>query len=194
MDTGTHIVANLLVQSKRSQPRLFIAAAFGAILPDLPIIVFYAWESLVAGYPEHVIWGKRYFLAGWQNFIDTFNSVPIILLALLVAVPIRNKLLITILIGMLLHVMLDLPFHHDDAHRHFFPLSDWQFVSPISYWDPRHYGDIMAVVQLLIVAAGLIWLWIRHAGRFERLMIAMMGVSYIGFLVFVQMVWASSAR
>ena len=191
MDTGTHIVANLLVQSRRSKPRLFVAVALGAMIPDLPIIIFYAWESLFAGYSEHVIWTQRYFLSGWQNFIDVFNSIPLITVVLIVAAAMRMKWLPVILTGMLLHILLDIPFHNDDAHRHFYPLSDWKFVSPISYWDPRYHGDIMAVVQIAVMTVGLVWLWIRHTGRFEKWMIALMAIAYVGFLIFVQMVWAA---
>ena len=160
------------------------------MLPDLPIVAFYAWESLVAGSPEHVIWSQHYFLPQWQNFFDLFNSIPLILLALLVTVAMRRQWIPVILVGMLLHVLLDLPFHNDDAHRHFFPLSDWKFMSPISYWDPRYHGDIMAVVQVLLVAIGLVWLWIRHSGRIEKLMILLMAVGYVGYQIFVQLVWA----
>ena len=52
---------------------------------------------------------------------------------------------------MVLHSLLDLPVHNDDAHRHFFPLSNYRFISPISYWDPNHYGGIVSVVELLLV-------------------------------------------
>ncbi len=191
MDTGTHIVANLLVQSRRSKPRLFVAVALGAMIPDLPIIIFYAWESLIVGYSEHVIWTQRYFLPGWQNFIDVFNSLPLIAVLLLIAKAMRMKWLPVILIGMVLHILLDIPFHHDDAHRHFYPLSDWKFVSPISYWDPRYHGDTMAVIQIATVTVGLVWLWIRHTGTFEKLMIALMAIAYVVFIIFVQMVWAA---
>ena len=160
------------------------------MLPDIPMIIFYAWESLVAGYSEHVIWSQRYFLPGWQRFIDVFNSIPLIALALVVAVLARMKWLPIILIGMLLHIVLDFPFHNDDAHRHFYPFSDWKFISPVSYWDPRHHGDVMAVIQITIVTVGLVWLWLRHSGRFEKLMIGLMAIFYVAFLIFVQMVWA----
>ncbi|MFT5443587.1 MAG: hypothetical protein ACI8W3_002637, partial [Myxococcota bacterium] len=33
-----------------------------------------------------------------------------------------------------MHVALDLSLHNADAHRHFLPLSHWQFEGPVSYW------------------------------------------------------------
>ena len=41
----------------------------------------------------------------------------------------------------------------DDAHRHFYPLSDYRFISLVSYWDPRHYGTVAMPAELLTVAA-----------------------------------------
>ena len=189
MDTGAHIVCNLLVQSRPSQPQIFAAIIIGAALPDLPIVFFYAWESLVIGNTEAVIWDTRYFLPSWQNFIDCFNSIPIIALVLLVSVLLQLKWLSVIMIGMLLHIMFDLPLHHDDAHHHLFPFSDWRFLSPVSYWDPRYHGDLIKIIQIVLVAVGLVWLWIRHPGTMEKLVTVAIGMGYVVFQIFVLQVW-----
>ena len=52
---------------------------------------------------------------------------------------------------MICHSLLDIPVHNDDAHRHFFPLTDYRFMSPLSYWDPNHYGRFVALFELLLV-------------------------------------------
>ena len=52
---------------------------------------------------------------------------------------------------MALHVPEDLFLHHDDGHRHFYPLSQWRYSSPVSYWDPNHYGKIVAPLEALAV-------------------------------------------
>jgi len=41
--------------------------------------------------------------------------------------------------------------HNDDAHRHFFPFSNYRFISPFSYWDRNHYGSIVSFVEMLLV-------------------------------------------
>ncbi len=191
MDTGAHIVCNLLIQGRHRLPRLqlFAVVIIGAIAPDLPIIAFYAWEALVLNTPEHVIWSERYYLPGWQNFIDAFNSIPITLGLLAVAAAIRCKSMAVLLAGVLLHIALDLPLHHDDAHRHLFPISDWRYESPVSYWDPAHYGNILMPLQAMFVAAGLVWLWFRHRGRFERAALVALGSVYLSFIVFAAVVW-----
>ena len=190
MDTGAHIICNLVVQSRSSESRIFAAVLVGAVLPDLPIMLFYAWESLVMNSAESEIWSELYFKPGWQNFFDTFNSLPLIVVLLALGIYFKKQLVSVLALSMALHVLLDLPFHHDDAHRHFFPFSDWRFFSPVSYWDPKYHGDVMHIVQITIVIIGLVVLWLRHPGRLEKATLAFLGVGYLLFQVFVATVWS----
>ena len=190
MDTGAHIICNLVVQSRSSESRIFAAVLVGAVLPDLPIMLFYAWESLVMNSAESEIWSELYFKPGWQNFFDTFNSLPLIVVLLALGIYFKKQLVSVLALSMALHVLLDLPFHHDDAHRHFFPFSDWRFFSPVSYWDPKYHGDVMHIVQIAIVIIGLVVLWMRHPGRLEKATLAFLGVGYLLFQVFVATVWS----
>jgi hypothetical protein len=60
----------------------------------------------------------------------------------------------------LLHAVADFATHHDDARRQFWPLSDWVFRSPVSYWDQRFYGDVFAVFEVgLVVLLALFLFW-----------------------------------
>jgi hypothetical protein len=74
--------------------------------------------------------------------------------------------------SLLLHTVGDFLLHHTDAHRHFFPFSDWKFYSPISYWDPSHFGAAAAVIEGLVVLAGSLYLLFNTPTRFVR------GVAY----------------
>lgn len=60
--------------------------------------------------------------------------------------------------GALLHSMIDVLVHHDDGPLVFFPVS-WsiRFSSPVSYWDPDHYGWVMRPIDLAITMAGVVW-------------------------------------
>ncbi|MGB5972116.1 MAG: hypothetical protein WBG38_02300, partial [Nodosilinea sp.] len=60
--------------------------------------------------------------------------------------------------SMVLHHLADLPLHHDDAHQHFWPLSSVRFISPVSYWDADHFGQIGATVELVLVLAATAYL------------------------------------
>jgi hypothetical protein len=63
---------------------------------------------------------------------------------------------------LLLHVFGDLPLHHDDAHRHFFPFLDWRFRSPVSYWDPAHRGAWASLVEFTVVLAAALRMYRRR--------------------------------
>ena len=52
----------------------------------------------------------------------------------------------------LLHTLVDIPVHHDDGPLVFWPLNwSFRYLSPISYWDPKHFGGTVLVVEVLIV-------------------------------------------
>jgi hypothetical protein len=58
-----------------------------------------------------------------------------------------------------LHSFLDIFTHHDDGPLLLFPF-DWslRFTSPISYWDPEHYGNIFMPIDfgLTFLCAGFL--------------------------------------
>lgn len=185
MNTPAHIVVGLalLGRGRGSQHGRWIA--LGTLLPDLPMFGFYLWQRLALSTPESVIWGSRYFEPHWQTLFDGFNSIPIVLLGLAIASYLRAWPAIYLCGGLLVHFATDLPFHHDDGHRHFYPLSSWRFESPVSYWDPAHYGSLGAGFELACVAiAGL-----ELARRTRRVavralllaLVALYGAGYVGF-------------
>jgi len=157
------MVASLLCW-RDAKPYLVLAAVVGAWFPDVPMFFFYAVEKFWFGTPEMIVWQEKYFLAEWQNFIDLFNSIPIFLVILGFSFFLKNKLLRIFCLSALLHIACDLPVHHDDGHRHFFPLFDWKFESPVSYWDPNHFGLIFAPLELFCSLAAAIYLVTSRRG------------------------------
>ncbi|MPY88047.1 MAG: hypothetical protein GEU99_09005 [Luteitalea sp.] len=140
MNTPAHGILNLLVLPRRGEADAVVSVAIGAVLPDLPMVVFYAWERLRA-VPEGTIWGTDYYHAGWQAVFDDVHSLPVLALAWVLARLRQSRWSAMLLVSMMLHAVADLPLHREDAHRHFFPFSDWQLVSPVSYWHPA-YGAL----------------------------------------------------
>lgn len=153
------------------------------------MFVFYAIEKWIVGSTEREIWGTRYFLDSWQDFFDLFNSIPICA-GLVILCWWRKWHWLTILFGsMVIHCLCDLPLHFDDGHRHFFPLTDWRFQSPVSYWDPKHYG-VWAAVGELLISAGCFWLVFKHRrGLVFRAGISILMILYLlmmaGYFTFV---------
>ena len=189
MNTPAHAVINLLCLGQQSRAKPWTPILIGAILPDAPMFVFYFVEKVIRGLPEQIIWTQSYHQLHWQNFIDLFNALPLIGLALLSAVWVRSRFSLFLFASMILHVLADLPLHHDDAHRHFFPVSDWRFISPISYWDPSHYGGIVAPLEILAVLVSCGLLWRTSPSWPSRFTLGTLGLCYLGYFVYVWVVW-----
>lgn len=149
---------------------------------------FYLWQRAMVGLPESQIWGEAYFRANWQLLFDGFNSLPIALLGLalagLAAPGIRTG--IQVFFGaVILHIATDLPLHHDDGHRHFLPLSRWRFESPVSYWDPAHFGALGAGLEVVCVLGASFVLWRRFESRWIRgVLLVLSGLSFCGYIFF----------
>jgi len=133
----------------------------GSVLPDLPIFAFFFWQRLVIGLPDHQIFGDVYFRARWQDLFDLFNSLPLLAAGWLAARALGSIRGQVASAAALLHGLCDLPLHRDDAHRHFFPFSEWRFSSPVSYWDPAHFGLEWSSFEFAAVLA-LSWLLCRR--------------------------------
>ena len=184
MNTPAHVVLNALVLGRGERERLWLPITLGAVLPDLPMVVFYAYQRLVALVPERVIWSQLYFESRWQAFFDLFNSLPLIALGYALAWRARGAAWMALFASMGLHCLLDLPLHREDAHAHFFPLSSWHFVSPVSYWDPSFYGRVIAGAELALLLLGAGVLWRRApAWRVVGLLTLSVHGAFVGFAI-----------
>ena len=151
MNTPSHAIINLTLLSKPQLPQANLAIVIGGILPDIPIFIFYFWAKFIASLPEAKIWSEAYYQPLIQNLVAIFHSIPLAIIGLLISYYFGWQILQVVCISLVLHSLLDLPVHNDDAHRHFFPFSNYRFISPISYWDPKHYGSIVALIEILLV-------------------------------------------
>ncbi|MBT5829071.1 MAG: hypothetical protein HOH77_02655 [Candidatus Latescibacteria bacterium] len=188
MNTPAHAILNLLV-FKRSQEHN-APILIGALLPDSPMFIFYFVEKFIRNMPENTIWAHAYYNPHWQDFFDIFNSFPIIGLLFVIALWIKNNWLQLLCKSMALHCIFDLPLHHDDGHRHFFPLTHWRFSSPISYWDPNHYGQIFGLFEAALVIIGSVILFRIHTSKVWRVSIAILIMIYIAYLIFALFFWS----
>jgi len=153
MNTPCHYIINLALLGNTIAPDNNVAITIGAILPDLPIFGFYCVVKFIDKLPEEKIWSEAYYQPFWQNLVALFHSIPLALIGLLVCLYGNWQSGTIICLSALMHSLCDLPVHHSDAHRHFFPFSNYRFISPISYWDSNHYGKIVAFFELLLVLA-----------------------------------------
>lgn len=155
------------------------AAALGAALPDVPIFVLFFVARFALGRPSSEIWTRTYFEPGWQLAVDLLHSVPLGAAGFALARWRRGVGWQALFASMLLHSALDLPVHTDDAHRHFLPLTNWRFHSPVSYWDPRSYGRQVAVVEIAAALALSVRTFRLLTSRAARGLVAAMAVVYV---------------
>jgi len=151
MNTPSHAIINLAILGKPQLPPANLIIAIGGILPDIPIFLFYFWAKYMARMPEAKIWSKAYYEPFVQNIVALFHSIPSRRSKKLIADYFGWESVQILFLSMILHSLGDLPVHNDDAHRHFFPFSNYRFISPFSYWDRKHYGSIVSVVEMLLV-------------------------------------------
>ncbi len=189
MNTPAHIMVNLLCLGRSDQVNVLTPVVIGAVLPDAPMFLFYFVEKVVRRTPEHVIWTHSYHQQHWQNFIDWFNSLPLMVAGLLVTAWFGSKVGMLLFGSMVLHILGDFPLHNDDAHRHFFPFSHWRWHSPISYWDPKYFGHLVTILEILAVVLSCLILWQTYQSLPSKLTIGIVGASYLLYFVYVFIVW-----
>ncbi|MDP5338887.1 MAG: hypothetical protein NWQ28_09975, partial [Nodularia sp. (in: cyanobacteria)] len=130
MNTPSHAILNLVIFNQQLRDQASPAILIGAVLPDVPIFVFYLLMKFVYRLPEKQIWSEVYYQPLWQGIVSTFHSLPLAVLGVLIAHFWNWQLIEIGCISMVLHSLLDFPVHNNDAHRHFFPLSNYRFISP----------------------------------------------------------------
>lgn len=137
----------------------------GALIPDLAIFLWAPWQKWALGREWNAIWDQHYFEPPMQTLIALFNSVPIYAVILVVGVWQRQTrwgvILILLSCAALLHIALDAPVHGHDAYRHMWPLSNWRFYSPVSYWDGDLHARWVSFVEAMLVIMSVIVLWRR---------------------------------
>ncbi len=72
----------------------------------------------------------------------------------------------------LLHSVIDFLVHREDAHMQFWPLTEWRFVSPVSYWDPAHYGNWFSLFEAALGLVMAVMLFRRYRNVLARIALA----------------------
>lgn len=188
MNTPAHALINLALLARITPAAAVLAVLAGGLLPDLPMLVFYAVQKL-GGVAEAEIWSTAYFAPQWQAFFDVPNSLVLIALGAGWAAWARRPIWLLLFASMALHGVADLLLHHDDGHRHFWPLSEFRFSSPVSYWDPAHSGWLVLPVEIALSCLATVWAWRRYPQRRNRVALASLVAVYLGFMAFAAVVW-----
>jgi len=82
--------------------------------------------------------------------------------------------------------------HHDDGRAHFWPVTNWIFQSPVSYWDRRHYGDIVGPIEIGMSLVCCVYLWRKFKQVWARLLIFAMGAAEFAPAILFSFMFANS--
>lgn len=165
MNTPAHLLigTGLFATPRRGS---YAAALAGAALPDVSLYLMVAVSIWGMGVPAETVFSEYYYSDAWQAVFAVDNSFILWSAGLALALWRRWQLAAVFAASGLAHLALDFPFHTHDARRQFWPLTDWVFESPVSYWDNAAHAGIVGPVGLVLCAAVTVVLWrrFRHAG------------------------------
>lgn len=176
MNTPAHLIFGLAAFGRADQKAVTAAALVGALIPDLSLYVLSVWHLAILETPARVVFGELYFSSTWQNIFRIDNSILLWSIALGVAAMARSKVGFALCGAALLHLFLDFPLHHDDGRAHFWPITNWIFQSPVSYWDPNHHGQIVGALEIGAALIACVVLWRRFRALPMRALIVLLGI------------------
>ena len=186
MISPTHTLLALAALSKQGDRTRNFTIFTGSLIPDLAIYLWAPYQSIVNGVSGEEMWRVLYFEAPMQNLIAWFNSIPIYALLAVIGFTARGttwgRLFLFFALAALIHMATDLPVHAEDAYRHIWPLSDWRFFSPLSYWDENHHAFWVSKIDVALAFGSIAILWQRFARRWCRNTLKFVAGSYIVWL------------
>ncbi|SFI13186.1 cobalamin biosynthesis protein CobQ [Albimonas pacifica] len=145
-----------------------LAALAGGIAPDLGLFALFAWARWVQGHDLPTIFGQDYGSPLWQGMFRVDNSIVLWGALALAALALRRPTPAVFAGAALLHLAFDLPLHHSDARPHFWPVTDWVFRSPLSYWNPARHGHEVALAEGALCLLLAVVLWRRFRGAWTH--------------------------
>lgn len=161
MNTPAHLIIGTTVFSRPAYKGTYLAALAGAMAPDLSLYVMVAVSIWVLGVPARTVFNEYYYTDAWQQVFAIDNSF--ILWGLLFAFAFWRGMprLIAFTGAGLLHLAFDFPLHTHDARMHFWPVTDWVYFSPVSYWDMQAHAGIVGPLEFGLSFGCAILLWQR---------------------------------
>lgn len=193
MNTQTHLLVAAALLARPDRPKRNTALVIGALLPDLAIYLLFAW-AVVSGVPQETLWRQIYFSEPMLTFTAIGNSAPLYAAIgflgwayarVKTGKPLDELPAFAVLgLAALSHLALDLPVHVDDAHPHFWPLTEWRFRSAFSYWDSAHHGRSVAAVESAIGIMLAVILWRRFKALWVRVLLGTCVLAYFAVPLF----------
>ena len=151
MNTPSHMLIGAAIFARPLCVATLVAALAGGLAPDLPMFAMVLCSTRVSGIPEHEVFSTLFFSESWQAVFAVDHSF-FVWGSLLGLALWRRQLILRAFAGAgLLHALADFLTHHDDTRRQLWPVSDWVFRSPVSYWNPQFYGEAFGMFEVALV-------------------------------------------
>ena len=180
MRTYSHALFTWVLARKgcRVAPAAAAASAAGAAFPDLPAFLGVAFFSIKRGIAprptmSHEELHEQFLDAaylvgpfgGTRIFLHSLVAVALLLILYRLLGVGRldvQRILFWFLLGWFGHTVTDFLTHAEDALPLFWPLSNWSWQSPVSYWDPGHYGRQFFLVEHGVILLSVLWLLVKR--------------------------------
>jgi len=188
MNSPTHTLIALAILARKDDRKRNWAVFAGSVIPDLFIYIGAFWYLVIMGETGERMWREIYFDAPMQKLSAIFNSVPlfmsIALLGFLFRLKLWGKILFCVGLAALTHIALDFPVHVDDAHSHFWPITEWKFRSSFSYWNNNHHAHWVSLFEASIGILTATILWKRFPKTWAHLCLATLILLYLVMTLF----------
>lgn len=185
MNTPAHLIFASAAFASPENRKVTWAALAGGLAPDLSLYLMAGFSLFILQLSPQTVFDELYFSDSWQAVFAIDNSffvwIGIIGLGFLLGL----RWLRAFGAGGFLHIALDFPLHHDDGRAHFWPLSDWVYESPVSYWDGNHFGHIVGPIEVALVVVATIYLVRKfNQSKFKYLFIGLAALQVAPFIMF----------
>ena len=194
MQTPTHTLLALVLLGKRGAPSRNWTVVAGSLAPDMFIYIAWPIYTFGRGESQTRFWDETYFQApGIQLAGAVSNSFPLFGLLAVVGWVARSRrwarLLWLFALAALIHLATDIPVHAEDAHRHFWPLSDWRFHSPLSYWNEAYHARWIRLGEA-VLGLGLCALLLRRFRKAStQITLGLLAILYTLMLTYSLFAW-----
>jgi hypothetical protein len=183
VNTPAHVIFSAAAFARPDAPRRTVAAILGALAPDVSLYVMVSVSVFILGVPARTVFRDYYYSPEWQLVFAVDNSFILWGVALGIALWRRWTIAAIFCGSALLHLAFDFPLHNHDARMHFWPLTDWKFISPFSYWDGRHHGDLVGRIETGLCLILLLVLFRRFQDWIARVVIGLAAVAQLAPVV-----------
>ncbi len=179
VNTPAHLIFGMAAFGRPGQRNVTTAAVAGAFAPDASLYAMVGVSVFVLGIPVDTVFRELYYSDAWQRVFAVDNSFVFWGMPLMVALWRRWQALFAFTGSGLLHLAFDFPLHGHDARMHFWPISNWVFESPLSYWDSSSWAHVVGPIELGVSMVLCGFLLVRFNSWITRLGIVVLALAQL---------------